>query len=368
MSPHILPFPGNSPVAPETQSELLGMLEQGQIVGLPTETCYGLAVRADKPEALQALSELKGRDASQTFTWHVGHAQAALDVALWPALTKRLTDAFWPGPLTLVLPMDPEQARARGLEGIVHEGNVGIRLPRHGATQELLAKAPFPIVMSSANSTGETPLTKANEVAAVFGQKIAAVANGDATELGGSSTILALQPGRFELLRGGRISLEDLQSKAGLRLLFVCTGNTCRSPMAEGIARQRIAKALGTTESGLQAFGFRASSAGVFAGVNSPVSQESVDVLLDWGIDITKHASTLSSTALSRGVDLAYGLTESHVEALRATMSPEQSRQVHLLSPSGHSISDPIGGTLELYSDTRDEISQAINERMAQWV
>ncbi|MDF1836839.1 MAG: Sua5/YciO/YrdC/YwlC family protein [Planctomycetota bacterium] len=368
MSAHILPYSGQTPVSAEIQSELLGLLERGEVVALPTETCYGLAVRADLPEPLSALSKLKGRQESQTFTWHVGRAETALPLAKWPALTKRLTDAFWPGPLTLVLPIEADQAKKHGLQHIVRDGHVGVRLPQHAATAELLASAPFPVVMTSANATGAPPMVRALDVAEAFGAQVAAVADGDDCQLGGSSTILALGPGRFELLRGGRISLEDLQSAAGLRLLFVCTGNTCRSPMAEGIARSRIAAALGTDPGGISAFGFRSSSAGVYASANAPVSPESVEVLAEWDIDIQDHTSTPSATGIAHGVDEIYGLTDGHVYALQQTVPDSIGDHVRMLSPSNRSIPDPIGGSVSLYRETRDAIAKAIDERLSQWL
>jgi tRNA threonylcarbamoyl adenosine modification protein (Sua5/YciO/YrdC/YwlC family) len=368
MSMNPLSFPDQAPLDPEVRRRLLDLLEQGQIVALPTETCYGLAARADRPEALKALGELKGRHAEQTYTWHVGSPDPAMQIARWPAMTRRLIAAHWPGPLTLVLPIDSQGAKARGLDAITQSGNVGIRMPRHKATQDLLAHAGFPVVMTSANRTGEAPMVEASVVQAAFGEQLAAVADGAPSELGGSSSILALLPGRFELLRSGRIALEDLRKQAGLRILFMCTGNTCRSPMAEGLARHLIAQRLEVAEGDLHQFGFRVASAGVYAAQNSPVTHESVVALNELGLDISSHTSTPGSIAVDRGVDRIYGLASSHLASLQSVLPPEVFQRVELLDPNGRSIPDPIGGSLELYRETRDAIAKAIEARLQEWI
>ncbi|HEX6884202.1 MAG TPA: L-threonylcarbamoyladenylate synthase, partial [Planctomycetota bacterium] len=217
---------GDAPPPRALVTRVREVLARGGLCALPTETVYGLAARADRPEALEAMRVLKGRPAELTFTWHVASRAAIEPFEALRPLARRLVERYWPGPLTLVLRGVPP-----GLEHVAKGGWTGLRLPAHRATGELLAACDFPVVMTSANRHGAAPLTRAEEVAAQFDGALEVVVDGGPARLGEASGVLALGPGRFELLREGLLRLEDLRRTAGLRLAFVCTGNTCRSPM-----------------------------------------------------------------------------------------------------------------------------------------
>src|SRR5262245_2600153 len=251
----------------EVTARVRALLARGALCALPTETVYGLAARADLPEALEALRVLKGRPNELTFTWHVGGRDAIERFPELRPLTRRLTERYWPGPLTLVLRGVPV-----GLEAVARAGWTGLRLPAHAACAALLSACEFPVVMTSANPHREAPLTRAEDVAARFDGGLELVVDGGPSRLGEASGVLALGPGRFELLREGLLRLEDLRRTAGLRIAFVCTGNTCRSPMAEAVARKLLAERLRTTGTGLSAFGFELLSMGILAAHGAPAS------------------------------------------------------------------------------------------------
>jgi protein-tyrosine phosphatase len=359
--PPIIPLPdAESPgdLPPEVVQRVKEALSAGELVAIPTETVYGLAARGDQPSAIERLQAVKGRSPKAPFTWHAGSGERTVegDVPL-AALVRRLTGRYWPGPLTLVLPHVPQ-----GLEQVAQDGWLGVRVPAHGGTRALLDGLPFPVVASSANASGEEPLTDAKTVASRFEGQVNCVLDGGPSPLALGSSVLRLGPGRFDLLREGCLSAEDLRRAAGLRLLFVCTGNTCRSPMAEGLARALLAERLGSSD--LSRFGFEVQSAGVFAGPGSPASTEAVDLLKSRSIDLRDHRSQPAAQTVLEQADRIYCLTRDHCNQL----SERSSQEVQLLDPHGEDIPDPIGGDREVYAKCAEKIEACLRERMEEWV
>ena len=337
-------------------------LEAGELIALPTETVYGIAARADDEAALERLRSLKGRPAGQALTWHIGDPGALGRFERTSPLASRLIRRYWPGPLTLVLP-----GAARGVEALAADGWTGVRLPAHAGTAQWLAKLPFPVAASSANLHGRPPLADAAALEAEFGADLALVLDGGPPRMGESSTVLKVGPGHFDLLREGLIDIERLRETAGLSIGFVCTGNTCRSPMAEGIARSLAARSLAVPPDRLSEFGFQFSSMGVFAGAGAPVSENSVRALAQQDIDISQHLSRPVTLAAIAALDRVYALTRSHLDALRAALPPGADRHCDLLDPEGRDVPDPIGGSLADYEETRDRIRAAIEARADDW-
>ncbi len=339
------------------------VLARGGLVAMATETVYGIAGRADRPEVLDRLTALKGRDPDRTFTWHVATRAPLRAFRELPRMVERLTERYWPGPLTLVLRGAPP-----GLEALARDGWIGLRLPAHEATRAVLDFCPFPIVMTSANPSGRPALVEAPAVAEIFDGRIDLVVDSGPARIGESSTVLRLGRGHFETLREGLISPSDLRRAAALSIGFVCTGNTCRSPLAEGFARASIGERLGTPPDRIEEFGFEVRSAGIQAGYGSPVSSQVVEILSAEGIDLSTHVSRPASPESMGLLDRVYGLTRAHVEALTATLPPSKARLVELLDPEGVDVPDPIGGSFEDYRNSAELIRAAIQSRVDEWV
>jgi tRNA threonylcarbamoyl adenosine modification protein (Sua5/YciO/YrdC/YwlC family) len=345
------------------RQEIRRVLEQGGLVALGTETVYGLAARADLPAAVERLMQLKGRDAKRALSWHVGTAEVLDSFAELPHSTRRLADRYWPGPLTLVLHGIPA-----GLEGVAREGWTGVRLPAHDSTRSILRAMPFPVVMTSANLTGEDPRIDAAGVLETFEGRIELLVDSGRARISESSTVIALGRGRFEILREGLLSPDDLRRAAGLSIGFVCTGNTCRSPMAEQLARHGMARQLDVPVEGVEEFGFRFLSAGVMAGMGAPASPHAVEILAAEGMDLSRHSSRPASVELVAGLDRIYCLTNSHRESLRAGLPPSKGKSIELLDPTGYDIPDPMGGNMEDYKACAERIRSVLELRFEEWL
>lgn len=344
------------------------VLASGGVVGLPTETVYGLAARADVPEGLERLRELKQRGAApdqvpKTFTWHIADHEVLAGFPELPGIAGRIAERYMPGPVTLVLRGGPAE-----LAPVQQDGWTGVRMPAHAGALQVLSAAGGPVVATSANPPGSAPATTAAGVLETFDGEIDLVLDGGPSGLGESSTVLRLGRGHFDLLREGLVSGEDLRRTGGLHLGFVCTGNTCRSPMAEAIARQVISEHLGVGPERLPDFGFHVFSAGVWAEAGMRASDHSIEVMRDQGIDIAGHTSTPIGVIQAPATARLFGLTASHAEAMVASFPPDRSELIDVLDPRGANIVDPIGGPKETYAQCAAQIRAAIEARVVEWI
>ncbi len=187
----------------------------GLPVALPTETVYGLAADATSGEAVARIYEAKGRPRFNPLIVHVADRAMADRVGILDPLSQRLADAFWPGPLTLVVPLRD----GSGISPLVTAGleTVGLRMPV-GFAARLIAATGRPLAAPSANSSGRVSATSAQAVAADLGDRIPLIVDGGATPVGVESTIVKVQDGRVRLLRPGGVPASAIEAVAGMRL------------------------------------------------------------------------------------------------------------------------------------------------------
>ena len=195
------------PADPESIKEAGKLLKAGQIVVIPTETVYGLAANALDPAAVQRIFEAKGRPGDNPLIVHVASVEAAKKLAKeWPPLADRFAKAFWPGPLTLVLP------RAANVPDAVTAGldSVALRVPAHPVTQQVLRAAGVPLAAPSANTSGRPSPTMAQHAEADLGDKVPLYLDGGPATLGLESTVVSLLGPKPVVLRVGAIPQEKL--------------------------------------------------------------------------------------------------------------------------------------------------------------
>lgn len=201
-------LPGKDPAAIE---QAAGLLRAGQLVGLPTETVYGLAADANNPAAVAKVFAAKGRPADHPLIVHVASAeQVPLYASHVPEFAQRLIAAFWPGPLTLILPRRPEVASAAA----GGQNSIGLRCPSHPVAQALLQACGTGLAAPSANRFGRVSPTSAAHVQDEFGADLL-VLDGGPCEVGIESTLVDCTRGAPVVLRPGRITRGQLLAVCG---------------------------------------------------------------------------------------------------------------------------------------------------------
>ena len=192
------------PCGPPAIAEAARLISQGLPVAMPTETVYGLAADATNGEAVARVYAAKGRPSFNPLIVHLSSLEWAEGIARFDDTARDLARRFWPGPLTMVLPIRP----STGIASIVTAGlsTIAIRVPAHEAMQSLLAATLRPLAAPSANASGRLSPTRAEHVLAGLAGRIPLIIDGGPTELGLESTIVAWGDGQARLLRPGPIA------------------------------------------------------------------------------------------------------------------------------------------------------------------
>jgi len=348
------------------------VLAAGGLVAFATETVYGIGCMVS-PEGFQRLDEAKGRPGDKRYTLHIADpADAGKFVPLGDPRVRKLVNKAWPGPLTIVFEVDTSsQARLRARWGdkifplLYEEGTVGLRCPDNAAAGALLRAAVGPVVAPSANLSGQAPATTAAEVLAQLDGRIDMVLDSDAwapCRHKASSTVVRLGRGAPTTLRQGVVSIEQVIDAWTVRVLFVCTGNTCRSPMAAGLCRKILSETLHCRLDEVEAMGYKIESAGTAGWGGAPASTEAVAVCGEYGVDIADHRSTSVSAEQLRRSDYVVVMGHGHRERV-AQLCPEAAGECLLLDPQAD-IPDPIGQSVDEYRRCAEQIAAALKKRI----
>ena len=192
----------------------VAMLRSGALVAFPTETVYGLGADARNGTAVARIFKAKDRPQFNPLIVHLADAAQALKLVMWNDTAQLLADVFWPGPLTLVLPL----RKGHGLSSLVTAGldTVGLRVPAGDTAQRLLSDFEGPVAAPSANPSGQISPTTAAHVTAGLSGRIAAILDGGPCSVGLESTIIGLAGDNPTLLRAGGISAEALETTLGV--------------------------------------------------------------------------------------------------------------------------------------------------------
>lgn len=304
-------------------------LAAGRLVGLPTETVYGLGADATDGRAVAAIYAAKGRPSFNPLIAHVPDLASAERHGIFDDRARALARAFWPGPLTLVVPKRPDSPIAdlasAGLDSI------GLRVPAEATTREILARFGRPVAAPSANRSGRVSPTRAADVVEELGEAVAEVIDAGPTPVGVESTIVALLDGPARLLRPGGVPREAIEAVIGEPLADEPPPTDDAVPIAPGMLSSHYAP---NARVRLDAGEVAAGEALITFGPTLPKGAESATAIFDLSPsgDLAEAAANLfralreldSGGARSIAVTPipAEGLGEAIVDRLRRAAAP----------------------------------------------
>ena len=357
-------------------------VDLGGLVVFPTETVYGIACRADK-KSLERLDEVKKRDTEKRYTLHIGDKNKLQNfVPAGTTLTppaKKLVKTGWPGPLTIVFQLSEEEINAlekklgsETVELLYRDGTIGIRCPGNDIARAFLNLCKNAIVAPSANTTGKEPATNAEDAKRQLEGKVDMIIDGGACKYKKSSSVVKISsadpstPLRagWEVLREGVFSKRQIQKMLTVNILFVCTGNTCRSPMAAGFAKKALAEKLGCDIDQLGQMGYKVSSAGISAANGIGATDYAIKGCDSKDVDISNHKSRNITAEMIKEADYIFAMSEGQKSDI-IQLSPD-GRQKCMLLDENKNINDPIGGDFETYKVCGQIIEKAVIKRISE--
>lgn len=361
----------------EVAGEACATLSRGQLTGLPSETRYLLAGSAVRQEAAQRLAESAAEHGTESAVLLLPHLDTLSDfVERLPTSVERLLSRCWPGPVVIRLGDAASGAffeLAPAAQQLLKRSRVPACLPAHPFLRRVTELYDEPIVaIISTLPDGKTwSDSDGLEVARIHAAEVELVVDAGPPRHPQGPTIIdlveaghetgdsgTLPANSWRLINEGVVAETMLKRLSSTMVLFVCTGNTCRSPMAEGLFRKLLSQRLNCAVDEIGQNGFLVLSGGVSAVSGMPAAPEAIRLLAGEQVDLRDHSSQPVTEDLLAQADHVLAMTAGHLDTLYNEF-PLYRGKMRMLSP-GRDISDPIGRGWSVYQECGAEIRAAL--------
>jgi L-threonylcarbamoyladenylate synthase len=324
----------------------------GKLVVCPSEAGYQVVALALHAQASTDLGRLAPPNAT---VLAIRDISDAIRWAPWMGTTaRRLSRRIWPGPVTMELECPSTIAVPSLAAGT---GTIRLWVPAHEADLQIMDHLGGPLLCAPLQDMASS----VQELTSALGDKVALVIDDGPPGNHLTSTVIHVHGNDWTIREVGAVTAEMLEALMPVTVLFVCTGNTCRSPMAEALCKKLLADRLGCQPEELPRHGFLVLSAGLAAMIGLEAAPEAVEVAREYGADLSGHRSQPLSADLLARTDYLFTMTQSHLRAL-LPFCLECGPQPRLLASTGEDIRDPIGAESSVYRECAQEIFRYLQD------